>query len=229
MAFVIYYGLNSYNESEMLKPNPALVSEQVIFWMATFPLVFSMLIFAGPLVRLPSNIKENRARRERSLHKAMMGALFNDDGTPINRISKREAYSRMNRFLRKGQLDDAKEEEFMTTMNEICNELGGELDVNSSEPVYIFPDMMNRLNHASRERKKLALDQQSLGRVVFSTDNDEQFDYEQAEAEDELDDFDRALQGEVCSDKNQSSYSSGYGGYSGSRSSSSANSSRSSY
>ena len=188
------------------------VGDSASFWLAVFPLIFSALIFAGPLVRLPGNIKENRERRKRSLYKAMLGAVFEDNGGVQIRVSQNTLLSRFNMTLRKRGLEEATMDEFNQTVRDVCDDLGGEIDPSASETTYLFRDMIGRLDKASKQRKKLALGQQSLGHVVFSSNNDEQDQVDQQNMQDELDDFDRALQGE-----SPSSAGYGYGGYNNSQ------------
>ena len=212
MAFLLWKGIPIYQETlanqaangRHLDTTDQLIlassgNSSTLFWLAIFPLIFSALIFAGPLVRLPSHRKENRERRQRSLHKALLAAIFDDKGTPVVRISKNSAISRLNMTLNKQGLEPASTDEFQKTMNLVCDELGGELDISEAEQTYVFRDMKSRINQASQYRRKRALDDQSMGRVIFSSDNSEQDEIDQNNMADELDDFDRALQGDAPS------------------------------
>ena len=198
------------------------MGDSASLWLAVIPLIFSALIFAGPLVRLPGNIKENRERRQRSLYKAMLGALFEENGGIQVRVSQNTLLSRFNMLLRKSGLDEATMDEFTQTVRDVCDDLGGEIDPSATETTYLFRDMLGRFDKASKHRKKLALGQQSLGHVVFSSNNDEQDQVDQQNMQDELDDFDRALQGDSRSTSHQAS-GYGYGGYSGQNANASRN------
>ena len=210
MALLLWQGLPAYQAAlqqramygARLDDSQRLIlamqgDNSTLFWLAIFPFIFSMLIFAGPLVRLPGNRKENRERRERSLHKALLGAIFDNNVDATVRISRDSAFSFLNMTLNKQGLEPASQEEFQKTLNVICDELGGERDTSATEPTYVFRDMADRLKQAGIHRKKRALDQQSLGRVIFSSDNNEQDEIDQNNMQDELDDFDRALQGDM--------------------------------
>ncbi|GEM_PF-1865756 len=166
----------------------------ITFWLGIFPFIFSFLIFAIPLMRLPGNRKENRERRERAVHNATLSALFDDQTNAQKRVTFNDFRTAANRMLAKSHLDPVQPDELKNAIVTICDELGGEPDANSMDQVYVFDNMEVRLGDAQKERKNRKLNQQDLGRVVYSSDLSEQERLDDENAKDEFDEFDRALQ-----------------------------------
>ncbi|MBO4351633.1 MAG: hypothetical protein J6A01_11915 [Proteobacteria bacterium] len=163
------------------------------FWLGIFPFVFSFLIFAIPLMRLPGNRKENRERRVRAVHNAALSALFDDQTNAQKRVGFNDFRTAANRMLAKSHLDPVQPDELKNAITTICDELGGEPDANSMDQVYVFDNMEVRLGDAKSERQKRKLNQQDLGRVIYSSDSREQENIDDNDR-DEFDEFDRALQ-----------------------------------
>ena len=166
------------------------------FWLGLFPLIFTALIFSGPLVRLPGHLKENRERRERTIRKAVMYSIFNKNAGAATRFSMRDLASSTNMLLNRQFLQPASDDEIKQAMTVLCNELGGEIDFSGTtngDTYYLFKDLDARMRDTASERNKLAFDKQTIGEVVYSTDFEEQEEIEDAENQAELDAFDQAL------------------------------------
>jgi len=164
----------------------------VVFWLATFPLIFSLLIFAGPLVRLPGNIAENKRRRKAALHKALISVLFKMSGPASCNLPRDRAANYLNMELNRYGLQPASMEEFMDAMNDICLELNGSYEPENGGS-FVFDRMRDRLVTASNERKSRALGQRGVGQVIYSTNGDEQYDIDQRNVDADMRDFDRQL------------------------------------
>ena len=166
------------------------------FWLGIFPFIFSSLIFLVPLLRLPGNIRENRLRRERSVRKAVMGAIFEgrkNDKVDYSELTMADVRSMATNHLMQSHLPAATDEEAKKALNELIYEVSGELDFETQK--YKFNQMDSRIADAAQERAKRALDHQDSGRVVFSTDNTEQERIDDDNARADMDDFDKMLHG----------------------------------
>ncbi len=164
-----------------------------LFWLGFFPMIFSILLFAVPLLRLPGNIKENRARKERNIRKASLFALSQASKSPKGTaLSLTDMTNTANRCLANEGLEPASDSDFKAVMNDLCDELGGDIDTQGNRG-YVFENMDVRLKDADRERKTRNLNRQDLGRVVYSSSQDEQniIDVENDRAE--MASFDREL------------------------------------
>ena len=166
----------------------------VSIWLGIFPLVFSALIFGVPLCRLPSNIKENRRRRAASVYKAVVGelALALSAHTKPTQIDTVKIIDRVNLRLARNGLEKATNGEIHTALSQVCEAFDGEVSMDDST-IVLFSEYDRKLAAAEVERDDRKLDQQELGRAVFSTDNDEQSDIEDDENRAELDRFSREL------------------------------------
>ena len=183
----------------------SVMGDSTFLWLGLIPLVFSILIFAVPLFRLPVNIKENRRRRKEAVRKSLLSAIFDEKKGASFKVSRTNAVSAMNMRLQKKGLKAATDDEYNAAMADICSELGGAFDPKDLNATYAFPDMELRLTEAGNKRQQLDLKSQQVGRVVFSTDNSEYDAIEADNAKHDLDDFDRILSGEKASrPRNQS-------------------------
>lgn len=178
-------------------------AESVFFWLGLFPLIFSCLIFSGPLVRLPGHIKENKYRRERSVRKAVIYSVFQKTNGSETRFSLDDLVLTTNSILNRQYLDSADEAEIRSAMYKLCNELDGEIEdsISQKQTWYKFKSLDERRDETAKEREKLALDKQEMGEVVFSTDNREQEAIEDAEEKARLNAFDQYLKDSYQKDK----------------------------
>ena len=163
------------------------------FWLGFFPMIFSLLLFAVPLCRLPGNIKENRARKERNIRKASLLALSNasksSKGTALQLTNMANT---ANNCLANAGLKPASDDEIKAVMNDLCDELGGDIDTTNNRG-YVFEDMDIRLKDAQQERNSRNLAHQDLGRVVYSSNQDEQNVLDEQNERADMDAFDREL------------------------------------
>ena len=170
------------------------MTDSTFLWLGLIPLIFSILIFAVPLLRIPSHIMENRRRRKEAVRKSMLSAIFDGNGNATTKLPRSRAVIDTNKAIRASYTQDVTIDEFNDAMTTLSDELGGDFVPNSTEETSIsFPDMELRLKEASQKRQQLDLKSQKVGRVVFSTNNDEYDDIEAANNKSELEDFDRMI------------------------------------
>ena len=184
----------------------SVMGDSTFLWLGLIPLIFSILIFAVPICRIPGNIKENRRRRKEAVRKSLLSAIFDERHGAITKVNRTNAISAMNMRLQKQGLKIATDDEFNEAMADICNELGATFTPGDFNATYSFPDIEMRLAEADRKRQQLDLKSQDVGRVIFSTDNNEYDDIEADNAKHDLEDFDRILSGSRASSqpRNQS-------------------------
>lgn len=192
MAFIILAGGMSiindpaYAYEFAADPNLLASYQSIITWLGTVPLIFSTLVFAGPLVRLPGNIKENRRRRRDNIRKVVLENVENARMGAI--VNGSAAMRAVNHGLRRSELSEASVDE----VNGVLDDMAAEM---SAEPVnggYRFNDLVTHSERAMQVRHELSLGKQDLGRVIFSTDSNDT--EAQKNAEDvELETFDREM------------------------------------
>lgn len=203
MSFIIMYVLGSIVNQEPAYYDPEYYTgysntdQSYLIWLGIFPFIFSSLIFLVPLLRLPSNRRENRERRERSIRKAMLKAIFDKPETAKTKLALPAITNTTNQCMSRNYLDPAKPEEIQKALNDIIDEMDGRREFEGND--FVFERMDERLADARKERNKRALSEKALGRVVYSTDNKEQERINDENERADLEDFDRLL----CGDSNQ--------------------------
>lgn len=177
----------------------ALMTEEYgsyAWWLGLFPFIFSTLIFAGPLVRLPGNIKENRLRRQTAIRKALLETLFSRSN-PRRRLSFKQALPQIERYLDMCSFKYSESEiadEAQKAYNEFCYDFRGEM-TDSDDVEYEFKEFADSEREAMKIRDNAHFEKKTFGKSVFSTDNAEQEKVEDEEARRALSDFDRSLRG----------------------------------
>ena len=167
-------------------PELMAMAHHSFVWLGIVPFIFSMLVFAGPLIRLPGNIKENHRRRQDNIRKVVLENVENARmGATVNASA---AIRAVNAGLRHMELKEANVDEVNGVLAEIANDM-------SAEPVdmgYRFDDLVTHTEKAMQVRHALKLGDQDLGRVIFSTDSEDEEAERNAQSA-ELDAFDREL------------------------------------
>lgn len=191
-AVITYFGHNILaiddpSQAILLETSPIL---PIINWLGIVPLIFSALIFSGPLIRMPFNKKENARRRQRNIQKLVTHELFNGNEIPTQ-LNIVPLTNRVNSVLEDYEFIPASDLEIKQNVETLCDELDGELS--STSNVYVFHQFDDRIDEVRKIRSQKRLDRQDLGRVVFSTDNDEQERVDSRDKKEQLDAFDRAL------------------------------------
>ena len=171
----------------------SVMGDSTFLWLGLIPLIFSILIFAVPLLRIPGNMKENRRRRKEAVRKSLFSAFFDENGNAFYKVSRNTAVASMNKKMCRVYPKEPTGDEFNEAMADLCVELGGTFNPKDLNATYEFPDMKMRLEEAASKRDQLDLKSQDVGRVVFSTDNSEYDKLEADNAAHELQDFDRVL------------------------------------
>ncbi|MBR4986501.1 MAG: hypothetical protein IKY83_12265 [Proteobacteria bacterium] len=163
----------------------------VTTWLGSVPLVFSLLIFCGPLLRYPANRAINRVRRAHAVRKAVLSPIFAPSHS-APRFTLQQAFQAVSTCFRRANLDQPGMDEVSRELNTLSQELDAERDV-ESYAYYNFRSFYEKACDVAQEREKRALDNQAFGEVAFSSDCDEQSDIDHTDA---VRAFDREL-GEI--------------------------------
>lgn len=164
-------------------------------WLGLFPFIFSTLIFAGPLVRLPGHLKENSRRMRVVVRKALLLELFNASRKQgEHRLALSQCVDRAHELLEESGFNPNSvpsgyvREEF----NKLCDEFNGEM-LPDVDMAFIFPELEESHREAQELRNKLRYDMRVFEGAAFSTDSDEQSEIEERELRSEFDRFSAAL------------------------------------
>lgn len=192
MACIILIGgmsiLNDPQYAYDFAADPELLGsmETIITWLGTIPLIFSSLVFLGPIVRLPGNIKENNRRRRDNIRKVVLENVDNARmGAVVNGSAALKA---VNHGLRRSDLKEANVSEVNDVLGDIALDMSAEQVANG----YRFDDLMVHSERANQVRHDLNLGKQDLGRVIFSTDSNDTEAEKNAE-DVELETFEREM------------------------------------
>jgi hypothetical protein len=169
-------------------PRLGLGGPAAFFALVLVPVVFSVLFFAGPLVRMAGVALENRRRSARNVRRLLLGYVYNRalDGRSV---SESDAWTFVRERL---GTDRAMEKDVRDELHRLAAELDADVEVGEDEVArYSFPEIREQFAAGESMRHRLRLGERSLGDVVFSTSDDP------AEAgERDLELFDRALLGD---------------------------------
>lgn len=193
-ANAIVAGINGFNMLAsatapwFIFPRLGLAGDLAWIGLVWVPLIYSSLFFAVPALRSLNVRGRNRLRRERNLRKVILGQLFRAslvrDGAqwvsvPGTREHVRAALPKAggNGFLE-------------AELQKLLAEFDGEVEENPEGTVrYRFPSILTQFRGAETARRRLSLEDQEVGDIVYASDQTD----EEAHGRD-LAAFDRELE-----------------------------------
>lgn len=158
------------------------------FWaLVIVPVVFSVLFFAGPLVRMIGVGFENRKRHRRNLRRVLTGFVY-DRALRGRPVALSEAHAHIRSKL---PSVTPSRNEVASLLDEFVAALDGDVSVaDDGDAYYRFTAIREQYAAADTVRRVLELEKRQLGDVVFSTSDS----VEDADRR-ELDLFDKELVG----------------------------------
>ena len=152
------------------------------------PVVFSVLFFTGPLLRMWGVRRENRRREKRNVQKVTLGMVYNRALSGGDPIGVDEAHTFVSRRLDGQSVSRARVKD---VLEELAAQLDAEVVTDDDGAIrYRFDAVRAQFAASEQVRRKLQLEQRQLGDIVFSTGDTP----EEATAR-ELELFDRELVG----------------------------------
>ena len=159
----------------------------VLMFLGIIPFIYSLCVFAGPLLRMPSTTKENAKRRRDNIRKVVLENVNNarTGATVVGAAALQNVNHglRVNNFTDQANVDE---------INSVLDTVAVDMNAQVADGGYRFEDLKTHTERAFEVREKLRLDQQDLGRVIFSTDSNDREASKNYE-EEELASFDREL------------------------------------
>lgn len=130
------------------------------------PVVFSLLFFAGPLVRMAGVSLENRRRARRNVRKVLLGHVY-ERSLEGAAVDVREAHTFVDRRLTDRPVPLDTVEEILAGM---ATELDADVTVSGDGGVsYRFDEIPTQLAAAETVRRRLRLEERTVDDIVFST------------------------------------------------------------
>jgi hypothetical protein len=131
------------------------------------PVVFSVLFFAGPMVRMAGVELENRKRERRNIRRLLIGLVYRESLDGTRPVSEAAAWAFVRERLEGRQVT---EERVRETLRDIAAEFDADVSVDDDGTVrYTFAGVREHFAASESMRRKLRLDQRTLGEIVFST------------------------------------------------------------
>ena len=151
------------------------------------PVVFSVLFFGVPLARMLSVKLENRRRRARNVRRVLLGLVFQRTLANGGPVGVDEAHGHVASRLPEQVVGRRLVE---SVLHDLAAELDADVTADETGTLsFAFPALHREVLAGEAMRRKLRLDERSLGEIVFSTsDTAEEADRRDREL------FDRALE-----------------------------------
>ena len=150
------------------------------------PVVFSVLFFGVPLLRMMGVRRENKARKARNVRRLVLGMVYREALAGRGAVTVEGAVGYVRNRLKDQPVDHSAVE---AALHDLAAEL--DADVSSSADgalVFTFPAIRREFVASETIRQKLTLEDRELGDVVYSS-----ADTPQEAAERDMADFDRQL------------------------------------
>ncbi|MDH3270977.1 MAG: hypothetical protein OEN56_06570 [Gemmatimonadota bacterium] len=169
-----------------LFPRLGLAGPAAFVGLVLVPLIFSVLFFAAPLLRMVGVARDNRRRARRNVRRVLLGHLYDRTLTGGEVVNERDAYT----FVKERLADQVV---VFSEIQALLREMATELDADPEEledgsVQYRFGQIREQFGAADQLRRKLRLEQRSLGEIVYATSDSAE---EAADRDRNL--FDRAL------------------------------------
>ena len=150
------------------------------------PVVFSVLFFGIPLARMVGVKLENRRRHERNVRRVLLGLVYERTLERRGSLGVEEAHRHVASRLQDRKVERSQVER---VLHDLAAELNAEVAADETGTLrFSFPELRREVLAGEAMRRKLRLDERTLGPVVFSTsDTPEEADRREREL------FDRAL------------------------------------
>ncbi|HSM60780.1 MAG TPA: hypothetical protein VK849_08280 [Longimicrobiales bacterium] len=159
-------------------------------WLVLVPVVYSLLFFALPGLRMLGVRRENRRRARRNVRRVVLGLVFErslrPDPLPVTVSDAFEhAKSRLSGHQAVGR------DEVETALHDLAGEFDAEVEPGEAGEIrFRFPSLRSEVAASEATRRRLRLDTREVGPIVFDTgDSTAQEDARALAA------FDRELEG----------------------------------
>lgn len=131
------------------------------------PVVFSVLFFGVPLLRMLGVKLENRRRRARNVRRVLLGLVYARALEGGRSVSVDEAHAHVSSRLKDQTVSRAAVE---ATLQRLAAELDADVEADEAGALrYSFPKVREEFAAGETMRRKMELEKRSLGDIVYST------------------------------------------------------------
>ncbi len=181
-------------------PAGGLAVSPLWFWgLGVVPVTFSGMFFGIPLLRSLSLRGENRNRLRSNIRRLLVGLVYSRSVGTVRDVTVGEAVEHVTRGLRGWSVSPKM---VLKELETLAAEFDADVSARDQGFVYRFPAIRESYVDAELVRRRLALQEQTLGRIVYATSDtaaeaderdQESFDLELSRAEVDVSKYRRAL------------------------------------
>lgn len=171
--------------SGVLGPNVPPLDPLIFYGLGVVPFTFSSLFFGIPIVRSLGLGSENRARMRRNIRRLLLGLVYARSVGTVRWIPVGEAIRHVTAGLKDQQVSPKM---VLKELERLAAEFDADVEADDDGFRYRFPAIRETFVEAELMRRRLKLQDQKLGRIVYATS-----DTAAEESQRELDAFDREL------------------------------------
>ncbi len=153
--------------------------------LVVIPVIFSLMFFSIPGLRMLGVIRENRRRAKRNVRRLVLGLVYSEALGKAGAITLDDAVahvsSRLDREVKRGEVE--------RVLNELAAEFDAEVEPDADGKLaFRFPAIRREFVAAEAVRRSLSLGEREIGDIVYDTGDSEA----EADARDQAA-FDRSL------------------------------------
>ena len=158
----------------------------IFYGLGVVPFTFSSLFFGIPIVRSLGLGRENRGRMRRNIRRLLLGLVYARSVGTVRWIPVGEAIRHVTAGLKDQQVSP---KVVLKELERLAAEFDADVEADDDGFRYRFPAIRETFVEAELMRRRLKLQDQKLGRIVYATS-----DTAAEESQRELDAFDRELE-----------------------------------
>ncbi len=178
-------------------PSLAWLGGTAAFWgLVIVPVVFSVLFFTVPLLRVLGVRKENRARRARNVRRLVLGLVYREALAGGGSVTTKAAVAHVQAKMKDQNVDPSEVE---AALHQLAAEFDADVSAGEVGPSgasgplrFSFPAIRDQFLASERVRQRLKLEDGKLGDIVYSSADSGEEASERDQAA-----FDRELAGDV--------------------------------
>ena len=149
---------------------PVLGSGAAFIGLVIIPVVFSILFFSIPLLRVFGVRKENRARKARNVRRLVLGLVYREALTRGGSVTTEAATAHVQAKIKDRKVDPSEVE---AALHQIAAEFNADVSSGESEGSgslrFSFPAIRKQFLASETIRRRLKLEDRKLGEVVYSS------------------------------------------------------------
>lgn len=158
----------------------------IYYGLGVVPFAFSSLFFAIPVVRLFGLGRENRERMRRNVRRLLLGLVYARSVETVRWVPVSDAIRHVTSALKDRQVPP---KAILKELERLAAEFGAEVEADDEGFRYRFPAVRESFVEAELMRRRLKLQDQRLGPIVYATS-----DTAAQASQRDLDVFDRELE-----------------------------------